>query len=182
MPIVRKVIALLMLAGAAGCGDEPGIVDPPPSLRPSGAAAPVVGCTDAIAREDSPGETYQVVAGAAAVPSSDQVLEPAEHTSGEGPTRLFAKWGLLVRSGATVDVALLPGWADRARLSWGDTEVEPADAVRVTACGDGAAWSVFAGGTWVAEADCVPIRITTADGTEAIAELSIGAPCSRPGG
>ncbi|MEU8658136.1 hypothetical protein [Actinoplanes philippinensis] len=184
MPIVRKVIALLMMAGAAGCGDEPGIVDPSPAVPRSGrsTAGPVVGCTHAIAHEDAPGETYQVVAGVVAVPARDQMLEPGEPTSGDGPTRRFAKWGLLVRGGATVDLALLPGWADRARLSWGDTSYEPATAVRVTACPETAGWSVFAGGAWVAEADCVPIRITTAAGEEAIAELSIGAPCSRPGG
>ncbi|GIF39644.1 hypothetical protein [Actinoplanes xinjiangensis] len=182
MPIVRKVIALLMVAGAAGCGDDPGIPDPP---APSGGlvtAGPVVGCPDAIGQEDAPRDTYQVVADVVAVPAADRVLEPAPQTSGEGPTRLFAKWGLLVRAGAVVDVSLLPGWADRARLGWGDTDAGPAAAVRVTACRDGAGWSVFAGGTWVAEADCVPIRITTATGGDATAELSIGAPCSRPGG
>jgi hypothetical protein len=181
MRTVRKVIALVLMAGAAGCGEDPGIVDPLPSSGPS-AAVKAVGCPEAISQEDDPGETYQVVAGAAAVPAGDRVLEPALQTSDEGPTRLFAKWGLLVRTGATVDLSLLPGWADRARLSWGDTGVEPATAVRVTACRDGAAWSVFAGGTWVAEADCVPIRITAATGEEDTVELSIGAPCSRPGG
>jgi hypothetical protein len=181
MPTVRVVIALVVMAGAAGCGDDPGNLDPPPPSGPS-AAGTVVGCPEAIGRVDDPGETYQVVAGVAAVPAGNRVLEPAPQTSGEGPTRLFAKWGLLVRAGATVDLSLLPGWADRARMRWGDTDAEPVTAVRVAACRDGAAWSVFAGGTWVAEADCVPIRITAATGEEATVELSIGAPCSRPGG
>jgi hypothetical protein len=184
MPTVRKVIALLMMAGAAGCGDGPGNLDPPPPV-PSGGlftAGPVVGCPDVISQEDDPGEGYQVVAGVVAVPARDRVLEPAPQTSGDGPTRLFAKWGLLVRKGSTVELSLLSGWADRARLRWGNTDVEPAATVRVTACPDGAPWSVFVGGTWVAEADCVPIRIITGTGEEAAAELSIGAPCSRPGG
>lgn len=178
------MIALLLMAGTAGCGDGPGNLDPPPSVPSTGVstAGPVVGCADAIDREDDPGDSYREVAGVVAVPASDRVLEPVPQHPGDGPTRLFAKWGLLVRTGATVDLSLLPGWADRARLSWGDTDVEPATAVRVVACPDGAAWSVFAGGTWVAEADCVPIRITAPTGEDALVELSIGAPCSRPGG
>lgn len=177
------MIALLLMAGTAGCGEDPGIVNPPPSV-PSGGlfTGPVTGCPDAIDREDEPGGTYQVVAGVVAVPAPGQVLEPAEQASGEGPTRLFAKWGLLVRTGATADLSLLPGWADRARLAWGDTDVEPATTVRVIACPDDGGWSVFTGGTWVIEPDCVPIRVITANGEEATAELSIGTPCSRPGG
>jgi hypothetical protein len=180
MPIVRKVIALFLMAGTAGCGDDPGVLPPPPSASAGG--MPAAGCPDTIAHEDDPGEAYQVIAGVVAVPAADRVLEPSEQPSGQGPTRLFAKWGLLVRSGATVDLSLLPGWADRARLRWGNTDIEPAAAVRVVACPDDGTWSVFAGGTWVIEPDCVPIRIVTATGPEALAELSIGTPCSRPGG
>ncbi|BEL03097.1 hypothetical protein Q0Z83_012880 [Actinoplanes sichuanensis] len=184
MAIVRKVIALLLMVGTAGCGEDPGILDPSPSVPSGGpfSAGPVVECTGAIGRQDDPGDSYQEVAGVVAVPAVDRVLEPALQPSGEGATRLFAEWDLLVRTGATADLSLLPGWADRARLSWGDTDFKPAIAVRVSACPNDAAWTVFAGGTWVAEADCVPIRITTPTGGEAVVEMSIGAPCSRPGG
>ena len=127
---------------------------------------------------------YRVVAGAVAVPVSDRMLHPAEQGAGAGPTRLFAKWGLLVRAGTAVDLSLLPGWSGRARLNWGDTDAGPATSVRIVACdADSGAgpWTVFAGGTWVAEPDCVPIRVSTATG-EATVEVSVGAPCSRPGG
>jgi hypothetical protein len=81
-------------------------------------------------------------------------------------------------------VSLLPGWSDRARLNWGGGGSEPATSVRIVACDteqDEGRWTVFAGGVWVAEPDCVPVRISTA-AEEVVAEFSVGAPCSRPGG
>ncbi|MDI6104732.1 hypothetical protein QLQ12_39695 [Actinoplanes sp. NEAU-A12] len=187
MSVGRSVAVLLLLVAAAGCtSPEQRAVDPPPpsaraSVAPGGLVA---GCEDAVAQEQDPGRTYRVAAGVVAVPSGDQVLEPLEQASGAGPARLFAKWGLLVRSGSTVELSLPPGWGDRARINWGDSGAEPATAITVTACTAGPGerpWSVFTGGTWVAEADCVPIRIST--GTEQVTvELSIGAPCRRPGG
>jgi hypothetical protein len=186
MPIAREVVALLMLTAAAGCTDGSEILGPPPSMAAGGShpAGPVARCADAVDRVAEPGDGYRVVADVVAVPGSDRVLEPVEQASGDGPTRLFAKWGLLVRTDTTVDVSLLPGWDGRARLHWGDTDFEPATSVRVVSCGEepGAdRWTVFAGGTWVIEPDCVPLRITTATG-ETTAEVSIGTPCSRPGG
>ena len=175
------VTALLLLTAAAGCtADDPGTVGPPPPR----ASAPAADCAHAVAQQRDPGSTYQVVAGAVAVPAGDQVLQPAEQTPGVGPTRLFAKWGLLVRTGTTVELSLPPGWGERARIRWGDPGAEPASAVTVVSCtaGSGAGpWSVFTGGTWVAEPDCVPIHIRTAT-EQATVELSIGTPCGRPGG
>ncbi|GIE34601.1 hypothetical protein Ait01nite_076460 [Actinoplanes italicus] len=186
MPIARKAAALLMLTAVTGCTGRPDILDPPPSMAASGSygTSPVARCTDAVNRVTEPGDGYRVVAGVVAVPGSDRMLEPAEQNSGDGPTRLFAKWGLLVHTGTTVDVSLLPGWDGRARINWGDATSEPATSVRIVSCGEEPGegrWAVFTGGTWVIEPDCVPIRITTATG-EVTVELSIGTPCSRPGG
>jgi hypothetical protein len=186
MPKAHEVVALLMLTATTGCTGGSEILSPPPSMAAGGShrTGPVAGCSDAADRVAEPGDGYRVVAGVVAVPGSDRMLEPVEQASGDGPARLFAKWGLLVHTDTTVDVSLLPGWDGRARLNWGDAGFEPATSVRIVSCGaePGAGrWTVFAGGTWVIEPDCVPIRITTPT-EEITVEVSIGTPCSRPGG
>jgi hypothetical protein len=112
-----------------------------------------------------------------AVPIQD-VFQAEESGDGPGPTRLFAKWGLVVRAGATVELAVGEGMAERARIGWG-TPGRPARAVRVQACPaerEPAPWSAFAGGTWVAAKGCVPL-IIRAHGREATVDLPIGADC-----
>jgi hypothetical protein len=184
----RLAVALLVSAGCAGCTAEDQSTPPPsapaPASAPPGGVA--TGCADAVAQEKDPGQGYRVVADVVAVPVGDRVLEPAEHAAGEGPTRLFAKWGLLVRTGATVELSLLPGWGDRARIGWGGSGSDPATSVTVVSCPaepGRAPWSVFTGGTWVIEPDCVPIRVSAQPaGQQVTVELSIGTSCRRPGG
>ncbi|MEU4625367.1 hypothetical protein AB0G04_36025 [Actinoplanes sp. NPDC023801] len=187
MPTARTAAVLLLLTAASGCTGGAGAVDPPLPSTAAGVSprsGPVAGCTDTVDRVTGPGDGYRVVAGVVAVPGSDRMLEPLEQSPGDGPARLFAEWELLVHTDTTVDLSLLSGWDGRAGINWGAADVEPATSVRVVSCGaePGAGrWVVFTGGTWVIEPDCVPIRITTATG-ETVVELSIGAPCSRPGG
>lgn len=183
MPIRRSLAVLsLLVAGVPACGADAGpaggpAVGPSPGVGPRSAAA----CGDAIDHTADAPDGYRVVAGSVAVPTAERLL-PVEPHSGDGPVRMFAKWGLLIRGTTSAALSLPPEWADRARLGWGGTD--PATAVTVTACpptdGD-SEWTVFAGGTWVSEADCVPIQIS-AGRQRATVELSVGAPCSRPGG
>ncbi|MEV0900582.1 hypothetical protein [Actinoplanes sp. NPDC049802] len=164
MSIGRSLAPLLLLAGCAA--EEP-------APRP----APTASCPAVIDHVAEPPASYRVIGGNVALPGPGTVHRTNE--SGSGPTRLFAKFGLLVRAGTTTELSLPPEWGERARLGWG--QQEPAMAQTVSGCppgwGDGE-WSVFAGGLYVAEPDCVPIRV----GPDATAELSAGTPCSRPGG
>ena len=103
------------------------------------------------------------------------------HDSGEPDpaARLFAKWGLVVRAGSVVDLRVAPGWADRARIGWGNGT--PAATVTVHACPpeDGPAqWVAFVGGTWVAQAACVPLIVTSNGQTDHV-NLGIGTPCDN---
>ncbi|MGC4789656.1 hypothetical protein ACLQ22_17700 [Micromonospora sp. DT178] len=61
---------------------------------------------------------YRIVAGDVAVPGSP-VMQVAESGYADPATRLFAKWGLVVRSGAVVDIQVAPGWEGEARIGWG---------------------------------------------------------------
>ena len=94
--------------------------------------------------------------------------------------RLFAKWGLVVRAGAVVDVRVAPGWESRARIGWG-TARTPAATTTVRACApndEQSAWLAFVGGTWVAQAACVPL-VVRSNGQEDHVSLGIGVACAE---
>jgi hypothetical protein len=165
-----------LLLAMAACTNEPA-PRPSPAPAPAPATATATACSDSIGQVTAPPEDYHTIAGVAALPD-DAVIQTAP--SGEqGPAvKLFAKWGLLVRTGETVEVAIGPGWASRARVGWGNPAA-PAASVRIKACAVGGApkpWTAFAGGTWVAEPACVPAVIRDGNRIEQI-RLPIGRPC-----
>ncbi|MEV4121398.1 hypothetical protein [Micromonospora sp. NPDC049645] len=116
-----------------------------------------------------------------AVPDAP-VLSVEQAGEADPAARLFAKWGLVVRAGRIVDLRLAPGWQGRAWLGWGGTGT-PAATATVHACApdDGPAqWMAFVGGTWVAQAACVPL-IVTSNGQDERVDLGIGVPCDKSG-
>ncbi|MEU9508000.1 hypothetical protein AB0D32_17180 [Micromonospora sp. NPDC048170] len=136
-----------------------------------------VSCGDSIDAAPQPPDGYRVVAGDVAVPTR-AVLQAAESGEADPAARLFAKWGLVVRSGAVVDLRVAAGWEDRARIGWGHSVV-PVVSTRVGACPPAAGrtqWLAFAGGTWVAQPGCVPMVVSTG-GRQAQVRLGIGVPC-----
>ncbi|MEU1812541.1 hypothetical protein [Micromonospora aurantiaca (nom. illeg.)] len=180
-----------LLVAAAGCTSEDDAGRPEPAVSdpvsPGAQAAPLpplseggqrLRCADSIGTTPAPGEGYRVVADTVAVSST--VVQPNESSDGLGPTRLFAKWGLLVRVGAAVEVRVAPGWEDRARIGWGRGAV-PTTTVQVEACPAAnapTAWSVYTGGTWVAGPACVPLVIQS-HGQQVEVRLAIGAACDE---
>ncbi|MCZ7475472.1 MULTISPECIES: hypothetical protein [unclassified Micromonospora] len=180
-----------LLLAAAGCTSEDDAERPAPAApdpsSPGAQAAPLpplpeggqrLRCADSIATTPEPGEGYRVVADTVAVSST--VVQPTGSSDDRGPTRLFAKWGLLVRAGAAVEVRVAPGWEDRARIGWGPGAV-PATTVQVEACpaaSASTAWSVYTGGTWVAGPACVPLVIKS-PGRQVEVRLAIGAACDE---
>jgi hypothetical protein len=129
------------------------------------------------ARPDPPGD-YRVVVQNVAVPAAS-VLQANESGDPDPAVRLFAKWGLVVRAGASVDLQVGSGWEDRARIGWGKPG-SPGVAVHVPACpvpSGQTVWLHFAGGTWVAQPACVPL-IVRSQGKEAQVLLGVGMPCA----
>jgi hypothetical protein len=155
-----------LLLVVAACGGEP-------APRPSVSSAPV--CSDSAGGAEAPPEGYRVVAGTVAVPD-DRILQAAPSGEPDPAVKLFAKWGLLVRTGETAEVSVASG---AARVGWGSPAV-PAASVRITACRKGSqppAWTAFAGGTWVAEPACVPLVITAGGRTEQT-RIPVGVACT----
>ncbi len=94
-----------------------------------------------------------------AVPTAP-VLQANASGETDPAVRLFAKWGLVVRTGAAIDLQVAPGWEDRALIGWGRQRV-PTVSVHVPACPGPSAqaqWLGFAGGTWVAQPALCPFH------------------------
>lgn len=181
---------LLVLVVIAGCtygdsGERAGASRSAVASEPAGGVQrpPVAGavvqlsCNTSIAAEPALPAGYRLVLRGLAVPVV-RVLEVHETGAAEPTNRLFAKWGLVVRAGVALDLQLKPGWADRARISWGSSAA-PGVAVHVPACqppsGKGR-WLVFAGGTWVKQPACVPL-IVRFRGQVVEVPLGVGVPC-----
>jgi hypothetical protein len=180
-PGVAAGVGLLLTVAACTSGPAPKPA-PSSSRAPSSSAASPeaadASCTDPVDQPSALPGDYRLVAGVAAVPTGRlfQVSPSGEH----GPAvKLFAKWGLVVRTGRTVQIAVAPGWENKARVGWGNPGT-PATSVRVTACPVGSApapWTAFAGGTWVAAPACVPFVIRAGGRSERI-RFPIGVPCA----
>lgn len=162
----------------AGGSPSPAPASPPSSTSASAPAGTgALSCPDSVTSQAVPSEAYRIVGDAVAVPDAD-VLQAERIRGASGPTALFAKWGLLIRTGTSAELSLPAGWADRARIGWGKPG-DPTTRLTVTACpatGDGPAWSVFTGGTWVSTPACVPLLIETG-GRETRVDVAVGAPC-----
>jgi hypothetical protein len=136
----------------------------------------LVSCGWSIAAQPDPPASYRLVVPNVAVPTLS-VLQVGDSGEADPAARLFAKWGLVVRAGAAVDLQVGPGWENRARIGWGNPAAL-ATAVHVPACPGPSSgpWLHFAGGTWVAQPACVPL-IVRSQGQEAQMRLGVGVPC-----
>ncbi len=154
-------------SGTAGVG-EPALV---------AGATIQLSCETSIVAAPSPPEDYRLPLPGVALPVG-RVLDVNETGAAEPTNRLFAKWGLVVHAGTAVDLQLVHGWEDRARIRWGSS-VAPGVAVHVPACRapDGQPqWLHFAGGTWVTQPACVPLTVR-ALGQVVRVSLGVGVAC-----
>ncbi|MFI7431618.1 hypothetical protein ACIBPB_32035 [Micromonospora sp. NPDC049836] len=163
-----------------GAAHEPGptasskaIPSAPPSIDGS-APEP---CTAPVDVLPEPPAGYRLVGEDVAVPDR-AVLQAQESGEADPAARLFAKWGLVVRGGAVIDLRVAPGWEDRARVGWGSATV-PAVTAHIRACAPVGAeprWLAFVGGTWVARAACLPLTIRSR-GQAVQVRLGVGISC-----
>jgi hypothetical protein len=152
---ILPVFLLLLLTGCVAAEPEP-------------FAGKVIDCEHQIAAIAEPDPRLGLVLGAVALPQ--EIIEA--HPSGE-PGLLFAKTGLVVRSGVTVDLSVDDSGGDR--IDWGNAG-EPGNAVRVPACVSDKPWLVFAGGYTVPGPHCVLLTVRV-DGDESAARVPVGAAC-----
>ena len=129
---------------------------------------------------DPPTPSLQVVLGVVALPTSkaeDSALQTAL-TGDRYLPRLFAKTGLLVRTGTDFQILVPSGSGSRLGIGWGSAAT-PSKAVVVDHCsaaGKRGHWMHFAGGYWLDRPACVALQVRTAQKSETV-HIGLGAPC-----
>ena len=187
--VTAAAIAMLLAACTSGTGGSstgktsPVATSGHVSVRPTGPARLLPGesalaCGDYI---DNNAQTapLQVVLGVVALPVSPGY--PALGTSlsgdGNGPLRLFAKTGLVIRPGTRFELIVPARFTSRLRIGWGKPGT-PSQRVVVDDCANtgGRRWLAYAGGYWIDHPACVSI-IVSVGGKQQQVHIGIGTAC-----
>lgn len=178
------VLAVVMLLGT-GCdsGRGPGTAGttraaPTSTLARSQPGGPVLACDEYI-DNTSPAAPDHVVLGVVSLPVSPSVQELQTTPLDPAGTRLFAKHGLSVRAGASVDLSIVDPTGGQARMGWGNAnEVEPGAHLSVRACpaAGSSDWLSFAGGYYLDRPACITLIVRTAQ-AQAQVRIGVGTPC-----
>jgi len=176
IPVAAGIVALSLLVGCDAEKIRPLPSSPTPSTASRTPEAATFDCAQSIDLVMAPPDDFTVVLGSIAL-SLDTPLTASPSGLGVGPRRLFAKSGLLVRSGFAAGLSLYGSGAERARIGWG-APPRAAVTVVVPPCpADPAGWLVFSGGYWVDEPRCVGVELWTAAGTQRVT-VGVGRSCS----
>jgi len=187
--VTAAAIAMLLAACTSGTGGSstgktsPVATSGHASVRPTGPARPLPGesalaCGDYI-DNNAQAAPLQVVLGVVALPVSPGY--PALGTSlsgdGNGPLRLFAKTGLVIRPGTRFELIVPARFTSRLRIGWGKPGT-PSQRVVVDDCANtgGPRWLAYAGGYWIDHPACVSI-IVSAGGKQQQVHIGIGTAC-----
>jgi hypothetical protein len=187
--VTAAAIAMLLTACTSGTGGSstgktsPVTTSGHASVRPTGAARLLPGesalaCGDYI-DNNAQAAPLQVVLGVVALPVSPGY--PALGTSlsgdGNGPLRLFAKTGLVIRPGTRFELIVPARFTSRLRIGWGKPGT-PSQRVVVDDCANtgGPRWLAYAGGYWIDHPACVSI-IVSVGGKQQQVHIGIGTAC-----
>ena len=161
----------------------PAIASGNSSTRPYGpstssatpAAESVLNCGNYIDnnRQTAP---LQVVLGVVALPISPgyPALQTALSGDGNGPLRLFAKHGLVVRPGSKFELIVPARFTNRLSIGW-DT---PSHRVVVNNCSNpgGGGWLAYVGGYWIDHPACVPVIVRAGNRQQQV-HIGVGTAC-----
>jgi hypothetical protein len=183
---MRSVLVAAALLLASGCtpGGPPAPTSTPgttgvgvgtPSATASG--PPAIPCQDSIDHVDVPPDDLEVVLDAVALPTRHPLQ--ANETN-DPPGWLFAKYGLVVRWDATVQLLVDDPARGHARIGWGSPG-RTGQALRYGGCGfpgcdRDCGWLVYAGGYTVDAPACVPVLVRSG-GREARVRVGVGTRC-----
>ena len=187
--VTAAAIAMLLAACTSGTGGSstgktsPVATSGHVSVRPTGPARLLPGesalaCRDYI-DNNAQAAPLQVVLGVVALPVSPGY--PALGTSlsgdGNGPLRLFAKTGLVIRPGTRFELIVPARFTSRLRIGWGKPGT-PSQRVVVDDCANtgGRRWLAYAGGYWIDHPACVSI-IVSVGGKQQQVHIGIGTAC-----
>lgn len=185
-----RVVSIVLVAAAAllACADDTSSVEPPDSSsdrrlpgikadHDASAEAESLDCRSAIGHGVELPPSYEAIGDAVALPtaaSSATALQTSER--GGSGFRLFAKTGLLVRSGTRSRIVVSPAGRERVGVLWSNTgDGRIASVLEVGPC-EGSGWLTYPGGFYVDRAACVSVDIQ-AGGEVRRVQVGVGAPC-----
>lgn len=124
-------------------------------------------------------DRLSVVLGTVALPLREGLPAPTRSEFDDPTALLFAKSGLIVRSGSKpVELRLISGSELRAKIGWGRRPVLLGTAVIVPQCTarDGRKWLAFSGGYFVAKEQCLRLEVRS-NGRARRVSIGVGSPC-----
>jgi hypothetical protein len=172
------LIAVPLVACSGGTG-RPGNGNAGPTSTSSAApaAGSVLDCGSFIGTSTHP-SPLQVVLGVVALPTSPgyPALQTSLSGDGNGPLRLFAKTGLVIRPGTTFELIVPARFTSQLSMGWGMPGT-PGHRVLVDNCANaGGGWLAYAGGYWIDHPACVPV-IVRAGGKQQQVHVGVGTAC-----
>jgi hypothetical protein len=137
-------------------------------------------CADPIATLDRPSTGFEVVRGAIALQtarSSSTYLEADPTGAPSTSSPLFAKSGLLVRTGTASTLSVSARSRGRASVEWGNTTRRRATRrLLVPRCPGGGQWIVFPGGYHVRHPACLALDIRSGGRSQRV-HVGVGTGC-----
>jgi hypothetical protein len=180
--ILRVAVVIALCSGAACTGKTDPAVSPSgrvPAASGSGAAPRGqvnLDCSDPIDIVRSPTGPLRRILDVVGV----DITSTLQVSRTDGPHRLFAKTGLLVRAGREGSLTVPASWATRLSIAWGNNAPDWTTGLRIPACPAPPAasgrWLVFPGGFSVDKAACVPLQVRAGKETITV-HVSVGAHC-----
>ena len=128
----------------------------------------------------APTAPLHVVLGVVALPVSPAypALGTALTGDGNGPKRLFAKTGLIIKPGTTFELVVPAAFSDRLSIGWGGEPSTPSHRLIVSNCAKagGAGWLAYPGGYWVDHPACVPLIVKAGNNQQQV-HIGVGTAC-----
>jgi hypothetical protein len=162
---------------AATSGQTPARTNGLSTSSATPAAESVLKCGSFIGNSARAGP-LQVVLGVVALPASPgyPALQTSLSGDGNGPLRLFAKTGLVIRPGTTFELIVPARFTSQLSMGWGMPGT-PGHRVLVDNCANaGGGWLAYAGGYWIDHPACVPVTVR-AGGKQQQVHVGVGTAC-----
>lgn len=150
------------------------------SQQPSHRTTDALKCDDYVDSSQAPPVDFEVALGVVALPTSPSspALQTSHSGEGRGPLRLFAKTGLVIKSGTNFELIVPARVANRPRIRWGEVPPTPGHRVVISNCASPlrSRWLAYVGGYWINRPACVPLIVKVGDREQKV-HIGLGAPC-----
>ena len=159
-------------------GGGPPVAGTAPMAGPPLIDSQSLSCGDWIDNRPPPRD-WQVVRGVVGLPASPRSDALSTGLTGEPfpALRLFAKTGLVIKTGVKFELVVSNLTGNRVGIGWGDGPSTPSHRVEVN-CPDvgGTGWLAYPGGYWLDHPACIPLSVRSGTREQSVA-VGLGTPC-----